>query len=146
MAIYTTKANVKVELPPFDAADLPDATIDIYINDASRLIDNRLNKRYSVPFNDIAADPPTPPTVEKIARLLAANDSMIKLGIIRGDETLSNEWLTKARELLNGLDPKDGGIAKLKLQDDGVTADHPHAFYTAGIKRDEDDEGSDPRI
>jgi hypothetical protein len=144
---YTTVEMVLAEIPGDVPESLTEEKVEQYIEDASRYVDARL-PNYAV-FPDIGAAPPTPPVIEKIARLIAAHDCMVFLGQMRGDAGAGSEMRDIAERILERLFAADGKDAIAMLDpseyDYSITPpreqarlldkSRPHSFYEADIKR-----------
>ena len=144
---YTTVEKVLAEIPGDAPESLTDEKIEQYIEDASRYVDARL-PNYTV-FPDIGATPPTPPVIEKIARLIAAHDCLVFLGQMRGDAGSGSELRDIAERMIEHLfgtekseagamlDPSEYDYSKTPPREQARLLDksRPHTFYQADIKR-----------
>lgn len=144
---YTTVDLVESEIPGSLPESLDEDKITQYIEDASRYVDARL-PNYSV-FADIESDPPTPPVIEKITRLIAAHDCLVYAGIYRGDNTSGNELRDIAEKMIEQLfgsdetepramlDPSEYDYSALSKREAARQGDssRPGSIYRADISR-----------
>jgi len=144
---YTTVEAVLAEIPGDAPESLTEEKVEQYIEDASRYVDARL-PNYAA-FPDIGETTPTPPVIEKIARLIAAHDCLVFLGQMRGDAASGSElrdiaerildhlFASDSKEAVAMLDPSEYDYSTTPPREQARLLDksRPHSFYEASIKR-----------
>ncbi len=146
-ASYTTEEKVLAEIPGTIPDELTSAKIAAYIEDASRYVDARLPNYAGFP--DITDDPPAPPVIEKIARLIAAGDCLVFMGSMRGETSSGGELRDIAERILEHLfgaeadpakamlDPSEYDYSQTTPREGARKADvsRPRHFYSAPVRR-----------